>query len=62
MLHIVKGKELDAVYYSKSHAPFSAELLCYKKKVLAVVLTVNHIRSNLYGREFRLRVSQNSSI
>ena len=59
---IVDGYGLDVACYSTSHAPSLAELLCYEKEALAASLTVNHIRSNLYGKEFRLRTSQDSFI
>ena len=59
---IVDGYKSDVACYSKSHAPSSAELLCYEKEALAVVLTVNHIRLYLYGRKLRLKINHVSFI
>ena len=52
---IVDGEERVVEYYSITLSPPQRNYCVTERKLLAVVMTMTHICSYLYGQEFRLK-------
>ena len=52
---MVEGEECVVAYYNKTFSPPQRNYCVTRRKLLAVVMAVDHFRPYLYGQEFRLR-------
>jgi len=59
---VQEGREVVLAHYSKSLSPTEQNYCTTGKELLAVIKSVKHFRTYLYGRRFRLRTDHASSI